>query len=58
MEKYIYSPNCLWGRGKGGLPMEVHVASHIEVEPAGIPDSAVVVDTDGGRLGEEGWYSD
>ena len=39
-------------------PVEVHVASHVEVDPAGVSDCAVVVDPEGGRLGVVGRDAD
>ena len=35
--------------------MEVHVASDVEIKSAGISDHAVIVDSQGGRLGVIGW---
>ena len=35
--------------------MEVHVASDVEIESAGISDHAVIVDSQGGRLSVIGW---
>ena len=46
---------CLFAWLNWARPVEVHVASDVEIKSAGISDHAVIVDSQGGRLGVIGW---
>ena len=46
---------CLFAWLNWARPVEVHVASDVEIKSAGISDHAVIVDSQGGRLSVIGW---